>query len=130
MKSLTLACLLLSICATSSIAGPASQSNRQASGESKCGTGFKECKESLNDFKEAGQFMRLKSAVLADLNRGEKSRSTKPEIAPVRYTDVNRQKDGSGAVGPIRDLPVQATIAIQPVSLESAVGTPNYKRMP
>jgi hypothetical protein len=135
MKRSTLACLLLSFCAASSIAGPASQSDRQTSGESKCSAGFKECKESLNDSKVAGQFMQLKATVLADLDRLEKSRSTKPKIATVRYTDVNRQKAGNGAiysatVRPNRESPVQATITIQPVSLETAAGTPSYKRMP
>jgi hypothetical protein len=135
MKRLTLACLLLSFCATSSVAGPAPQSNRQTSGESKCSAGFKECKESLNDFKEAEQFMQLKSTVLADLNGLEKSRPTKPKIATVRDADVNRQKTGNGAVysatvGPNRKPSVQATSAVQPVSLESAAGTPSYKRMP
>jgi len=79
--------------------------------------------------------MQLKATVLADLDRLEKSRSTKPKIATVRYTDVNRQKAGNGAiysatVRPNRESPVQATITIQPVSLETAAGTPSYKRMP
>ena len=135
MKRLTLACLLLSFCATSSVAGPPPQSNRQTSGESKCSAGFKECQESLNDFKEAEQFMQLKATVLADLNRLEKSRPTKPKIATVRDADVNRQKTGNGAVysatvGPNRKSSVQATSAVQPVSLESAAGTPGYKRTP
>jgi len=135
MKRLTLACLLLSFCATPSVAGPAPQSDRQTSGESKCSAGFKECKESLNDFKAAEQFMQLKSTVLADLNRLEKSRPAKPTIATVRDADVNRQKTGNGAVysatvGPNRKSAVQATSAVQPVSLESAAGTPSYKRMP
>ena len=82
MKRLTLACLLLSFCASSSVAGPAPQSNRQTSGESKCSAGFKECQESLNDFKEAEQFMQLKATVLADLDRLEKSRPTKPKNHP------------------------------------------------
>ena len=129
MKRLTLAFIFLSFCATSSVAGPAPQSNRQTSGESKCSHGFKECKESLNDFKEAEQFMRLKATVLADLNRLEKSRPTKPKIASVRNADVNRQKTGNAAVysatvGPNRISSVQATSAVQPVSLESAAGTP------
>ena len=129
MKRLTLACILLSFCATPSVAGQAPQSNRQTSGESKCSHGFKECKESLNDFKEAEQFMQLKATVLADLNRLEKSRLTKPKIATVRDADVNRRKSGNGAfysatVGPNRISSVQATSAVQPVSLESAAGTP------
>jgi len=129
MKRLTLGFILLSFCATPSVAGQAPQSNRQTSGESKCSHGFKECKESLNDFKEAEQFMQLKATVLADLNRLEKSRPTKPKIATVRNADVNRQKTGNGAVysatvGPNRISSVQATSAVQPVSLESAAGTP------
>ena len=134
MKRLTLACILLSFCATPSVAGQAPQSNRQTSGESKCSHGFKECKESLNDFKEAEKFMQLKATVLADLNRLEKSRPTKPKIAAVRNADVNRQKTGNGAVysatvGPNRISSVQATSAVQPVLLESP-GTPSYERMP
>ena len=135
MKRLTLACLLLSFCATSSAAGPAPQSNRQTSGESKCSIGFKECKETLSDFKEAEPFMQLKATVLADLIRLEKSSPTKPKLAAVRDAHVNRQKTGNGGVysatvGPHRESSVQATIAIQPVSLESAAGSPSDNRMP
>jgi uncharacterized protein (DUF1786 family) len=129
MKKLALAFILLSFCATPSVAGPAPQSDGQTSGESNCSHGFKECRESLNDFKEAEQFMQLKAAVLADLNRLEKSKPTKPKIATVRDADINRQKTGnaavySAAVGPNRISSVQATSAVQPVSLESAAGTP------
>ena len=125
MKRSTLACLLLSLCAASSVAGPAPQSARQTSGGSKCGAGFKECQESLKDFKEAEQFMQLRATVLADLNRLEKSRLTKPKIATARDADVNRQKTGNGGAysataGPNRISSVQATSAVQPVSLESA----------
>ena len=135
MKRLTLVCFLLSFCATSIVAGPAPQSNCQTSGESKCSAGFKECQESLIDFRAAEQFMQLKATVLADLNRLEKSRPTKPKIAPVRVAFVNRQKTGNGAVyratvGLNRKSSVQTTSAVQPVSLESAAGTPSYKRMP
>ncbi len=77
---------------------PLPKATGQTSGESKCSHGFKECKESLNDFKEAEQFMRLKATVLADVNRLEKSRPTKPKIATVRNADVNRQKTGNAAV--------------------------------
>ena len=85
--------------------------------------------ESLNDFKEAEQFMQLKATVLADLNRLEKSKPTKPKIATVRNADVNRQKTGNGAVysatvGPNRKSSAQATSAVQPVSLEFVAGTP------
>jgi hypothetical protein len=133
MKNLTLACLLLSFCAASSVAAPAPQSNRPTAGESKCNTGFKECKKSLNDFKEAEQFAQLKANVLADLNRLEKSRPTQPKT--VRDTDVNRQRTGNGSVysaivGPNRKPSVQATSAVQPVSLGSAAGTTSPKGMP
>jgi hypothetical protein len=133
MKRLTLAYILLSFCATSSVAGQAPQSNRQASGESKCSHGFKECKESLNDFKEAEQFMQLKATVLAELNRSETSRPTKPKIATLRNAEVNRRKIENGAVysatvGPNRMSSVQATGTLQPVSLESAAGTPKEIR--
>jgi hypothetical protein len=133
MKRLTLAFILLNFCATPSVAGPTPQSNLQTSGESKCSAGFKECKESLNDFKEAVQFMQLKATVIADLNRLEKSRPTKPKIATVRDADVNRWKTGNGAVysatvGPNRISSAQATSAVQPVLLESAAGTPKEIR--
>jgi len=79
--------------------------------------------------------MQLKATVLADLNRLEESRPAKTKIATVYNADVNRQKTGNGAVNrasvePIRKSSVQATSAVQPVLLESAVGTPSYKRMP
>ena len=133
MKKLTLAFILLSFCVMPSVAGPAPQSNRQTSGESKCGHGFKECRESLNDFKEAEQFMQLKATIFADLNRLEKSRSKKPKIVSVRDADVNRERTGNGAVysatvGPNRMSSVQATGTLQPVSLESAAGTPKEIR--
>jgi len=133
MKRLTLACILLGFCSTSSVAGPAPQSNRQSSGESKCSHGFKECKESLDDFQEAERFMRLKATVLADLNRLEKLIPTKPKIATVRNADVSRQKTGNAAVyhatvGPNRLASVQAASEVQPVSLQSAAGTPKENR--
>ena len=110
---------------SSNVAGAAPQSNLQASGESKCSAGFKECRESLNDFQEAEQFMQLKATVLADLNRLEESRPAKTKIATVYNADVNRQKTGNGGAysataGPNRISSVQATSAVQPVSLESA----------
>ena len=133
MKRLTLAFMFLSYCATSSVAGPAPQSNRETLGEINCNHGFKECKESLNDFKEAERFMRLKATVLADLNRLENSIPTKPKIATVRNADETRQNTGNAAVyhatvGPNRIASVQATSVLQPVSLESAAGTPKEKR--
>ena len=133
MKRLTLAFMFLSFCATWSVAGPVPQSSGQTSGDSKCSYGFKECKESLNDFKEAEQFMQLRGTVLADLNRLEKSRPTKAKIISVRNADVNRQKTVNGAVysatvGPNRKPSVQATSTVQPVSLESAAWTPQEKQ--
>jgi hypothetical protein len=129
MERLALAFMFLSFCATSLVAGPAPQSKGQTSGEINCSHGFKECKESLNDFKEAERFMRLKGAVLGDLNRLEKSIPTKPKIATVGNADVNRQKTGNAAayhatLGPNGLSSVQATSVVQPVSLESAAGTP------
>jgi len=129
MRRLTLAFMFLSFCASSSVAGPAPQSNGQTSGESNCSHGFEECKESLNDFKEAERFMRLKATVMADVNRLEESTLTKPKIASVGSADVSRQKTGSATghratVGPNRIASVQATSVVQPVSLESAAGTP------
>ena len=128
MKRLTLACLLLGFCATSSVAKSAPQSNSRASGESKCNAGFKECRESLNDFKEAEQFMRLKATVFADLNRLDKSRPKKPKIATVRSADVNRPITGNDAVfsattGTNRKSSVQAKSTVTPVSLMSARGS-------
>jgi hypothetical protein len=133
MKRLAMAFMFLSFCATSSVAGPAPQSNGQASGEINCSHRFKECKGSLNEFKEAERFMRLKDAVLADLNRLENTIPTKPRIATVRNADVNCQKAGNAAVyhatvGPNRLSSVQAASVVQPVSLESAAGTPKEKR--
>jgi len=121
MKTLTVACLLLSFCATSAVAVPSPQSNRQTSAERKCSAGFKECKESLNAFKEADQFMRLKATVLADLNRMEKSSLAKAKGATGRVVDINRQTTGnvivlSATVGPIRNSSVQAKSAVLPVS--------------
>jgi len=77
--------------------------------------------------------MRLKGTVLADVNRLEKSIPAKPKIAPVRNADVNRQQTANAAVyhatvGPNRTAFVQATSAVQPVSLQSAAGTPKEKR--
>ena len=123
MKRFTLGCLLVSLLASSSLAMPAPQSDRQTSGGSKCDAGFKECQESLKDFQEAREFMRLKATVLADLGRLEKSKATKPKIASVRDADLNHKKTGSGAaysatVGPNRKTSVQVTSAVQPVSLE------------
>lgn len=77
MKTLALAYLLLTFCATCSVAGPVPQSKRHTA---RCNTGFKECKEGLNDFKEAEQFMQSKATVLAGLNRPAQSKPTKTKI--------------------------------------------------
>jgi len=135
MKRLTLACFLLSLCATPFVAAPAPQSNSRTWAESKCSAGFKECQESLNDFKDAREFMQLKATLLADLDRLERSRPTRPKIATVHDADLNRKKTGNGVaysatVGPNTKSFVHATSAVQPVSLESPAGTPSYKRMP
>jgi hypothetical protein len=135
MKRLTLACLLTGLCASSIVAGPPPQSNRETSGESKCSAGFKECQESLNDFKGAGEFMQLKATVFADLDRLEWSTPTKPKITPVRDAEANHQKTGNGAaysatVGPNTKSFVHASNAVQPVSLESRAGAPGFRRMP
>ncbi len=127
MKRVTLGCLLLSFCASSSFAIPAPQSNRQTSGESKCEAGFKECQESLKDFKEAEQFMQLKATLLADLERMAESNSTNPKIAPVRDADMNHKATRNGiayssTVGTSRKLSTQATSAVEPVSMKSAAG--------
>jgi hypothetical protein len=123
MKGFTLGCLLLSLLALSSVAGPPPQSNRQTSGESKCSAGFKECQESLNDFKEAREFMELKANVFADLDRTGKLKPTKPRIATVRDARVIRQKTGNEAVssaivGPNRKSSAQAATAVQPVLVD------------
>jgi hypothetical protein len=67
------------------------------------------------------------------VNRLEKSPLTKPKIAASGNPDVHRRKTGGAAVyhatvGPNRLSSVQATSAVQPVSLESAAGTPKEKR--
>jgi hypothetical protein len=135
MKRFTLVCLLLSLCASSSVAGPPPQSNGQNSLVSKCSAASKECQESLTYFKEAEQFMQLKATVLADLDRLGKSRPTKPRITPVRDPDANHQKTGNGAaysatVGRNTRSFLRANSAVQPESLESAAGTPGYKPTP
>jgi len=134
MKRLALAWFLLSFCATFSVAAPTPQSNGQTVEDSKCSSGFKECQESLNDFKNAEQFMQLKATVLADLDQVEKSRATKPKTATVRDADVNHQKTGnrtvySATVGSNGKSSVQSTNAVRPVSLESAAGTPSLKHL-
>jgi hypothetical protein len=123
MKTLTLVCLLLSLCASSLVAGAPPQSKRQSSGESKCSAGFKECQESLNEFKEAREFMQLKATVLADLEQLEKSRPSKPRITTDRAGDANHMKTENDAaysatLGPNTKSFVHATSALPPASLE------------
>jgi hypothetical protein len=135
MKKLSLACLILSFSAAFSAAGPAPQSNPQTLGKSKCSSGFKECQESLNDFKEAERFMQLKASVHADLSGLEKSRATRSKIAPVRDAGVHRMKTGNAVVysaimGTNGSSAVPATSMVQPVSLKSIVAAPRYKQMP
>jgi hypothetical protein len=123
MKEFTLGCLLLSLFALSLAAGPPPQSNRQTSGESQCSAGFKACQESLNDFKEAKEFMQLKANLFADLDRTGKSKPTKPRITTVRNAGVNPQKTGneavsSATVGPNRTSSAQAATPVQPVLVD------------
>jgi len=129
MKRLILACFLLCLCARFSVAVPSPQSNFPASRESKCSKGFKECKESLKDFKDADEFMQTKATVF------ENSISTKSNSATARDAHVNRQKTGSGVVygatvGPNRPSSGQATSAAQAALGESAAGTMSDKQMP
>ena len=112
-----------------------SQSDRQTSGESECSALFRECQESLKEFKEAKEFMQLKATVLADLDRLEKSRATKPKIASVRDPNLNHQNTRNAAVysatvGQNRKSSTQATSPVQPVSLKSAAGTAVFSRTP
>lgn len=135
MKRLILACFLLCLGATSSVAVPAPQGNLQTLRESKCSGRFKECKESLKDFKDADEFMQTKATVFADLNRLENSMATKSNSATARNAHVNRQKTRSGVVygvnvGPNRPLSGQATSAAQAALVESAAGTTSDKQMP
>ncbi len=107
------------------VSGPAVQDGRQTLEESKCVAGFKACRENLPEFKEADQFMQLKAAVFADLNRLEKPRRTNPESLAVRDADLYYQSTGNGSVNgangrSIRESPAQAKSAILPVSLMSA----------
>ncbi len=90
--------------------------------------GSKEHKEGLSEYKEAQQFMELKVAVYADLNRLEESRYGKPECATVRGADSNCQSSGNLAVNratgrSIRKSPAQAESAVLPVSFMPAGGS-------
>jgi hypothetical protein len=108
--------------------GPAVHDDRRALEEDTSIAGFKEHKEGLSEYKEAQQFMQLKVAVYADLNRLEESRYTKPECATVRGADSNCQSSGNLAVNratgrSIRESPAQAKSAVLPVSFMPAGGS-------
>ena len=112
----------------SEVAGPAGQTARHALGKTTCTATFEECRENLSEFKAAQQFMQLKAAVYADLNRLEKSRHAKPRCATVRGADSNCQSSGNMAVNrangrSIRESPAEAKSALLPVSLMSAGGS-------
>ena len=59
---------------SSKVIGPAVQDDRYALEADTSIAGFKEYREGLSEFKEAQQFIQLKAAVYADLNRLQKSR--------------------------------------------------------
>lgn len=110
---------------SSKVIGPAVQDGRHALEEDTSIAGFKERKEGLSKFKEAKQFMQLKAAVYADLNRLEESKHAKPKRDTVRDGDLDYQSTGNVTVNrangrPIRKSPAQAKSAILPVSLMSA----------
>jgi hypothetical protein len=135
MKKSLLVCFIMTLCTSFPAAGQAPQSNGPALVESKCNSGFKECQESLSDFKEAQRFMQMKDALRADLSGMEKSRATRAKIAPVRVAVVNRPETGGtvvyGAnVGTSVSSAVPATSAVQPVSLKSMVVAPANRHTP
>jgi hypothetical protein len=112
----------------SKVAGPGVQTARHALGRSSCIATFEECRENLSEFKEAQQFMQLKAAVIADLNRLEESRHAKPKCDTVRGADSNYQSSGNLPVNransrSIGKSPAQAESAVLPVSLMSAGGS-------
>jgi len=113
---------------SSKVIGPAVQDDRHALEEDTSIAAFKEHKEGLREFKEAQQFMQLKAAVYADLNRLERSRHAKPRCDTVRGADSNCQSSGNLAVNrasgrSIRESPAQAKCAVLPVSLMPAGGS-------
>jgi hypothetical protein len=129
MRVLTLVCLLLNLCASHAVAHPSPQDDHGSSRGSKCAAGMKECKESLDDFKDAEKFMQLKATVFADLSSGGKSTPKKPQITA--GTDAHLGRGAAGiSVGyktiarPNGNSPVPATSAIQPASLKF-VAEPN-----
>jgi hypothetical protein len=113
---------------SSKVIGPAVQDDRYALEADTSIAGFKEYREGLSEFKEAQQFIQLKAAVYADLNRLEKSRHAKPRCDTVRGADSNCQSSGNLAVNrangrSIRESPAQAKSAVLPVSSMSAGGS-------
>jgi len=113
---------------SSKVIGSAVQDDRYALEADTSIAGFKEYREGLSEFKEARQFMQLKAAVYADLNRLEKSRNAKPRCDTVRGADSNCQSSGNLAVNrangrSIRESPAQAKSAVPPVSSMSAGGS-------
>jgi len=132
MKRLTLTCLLLSFLAPFSVAKPGPQDSHETSAENNCSAGLKECKESLDDFKNAEQFMQLKVTFLVGLNQWEKSRPINPKITPVLNVDANHQESGNAVVykptvGLNRISTVPAKSSIQPVLLKSEAETSGKK---
>lgn len=129
MRLLTLVCLLLSLGVALAIAKPSPQDDRESSGGSKCAGGMKECKQSLNDFKDAEKFMQLKATVFADLSRGGKLAPKKPQTTAVTDADLDRGAiripvGYKAIVRPNGISPVPATNATQPASLKF-VAEPN-----
>ena len=124
MRVLTLVCLLLRLCAPLAVAKPSPQDDYGSSRGSKCAARMKECKESLNDFKDAEKFMQLKATVFADLSSGGKSAPRKPQIPPATDANLSRGANGNSvaykAMGRSNGASaVPTTSAIQPVSLKS-----------
>jgi len=112
----------------SKVIGPAVSDDRRPLEEDTSIAGFKEHKEGLREYKEAQQFMQLKVAVYADLNRLEESRHAKPKCATVRGADSNCQSSANLAVNrptgrSIRESPAQAKSAVLPVSFMPAGGS-------
>ena len=125
MRVLTLVCLLLRLCAPLAVAKPSPQDDYGSSRGSKCAARMKECKESLNDFKDAEKFMQLKATVFADLSSGGKSAPRKPQITAV--TDAHLARGANGITFGYKTIvrsngisAVPATSAIRPVSLKSS----------
>ena len=124
MRVLTLVCLLLSLGVSFPVAQPSPQGDHESSGGSKCAAGMKECKESLNDYKDAERFMQLKATVFADLSSGGKSAPRKPQISPATDANLNRGANrnsvGYKAIGRSNGASaVPTTSAIRPASLNS-----------